>query len=83
MFRDNVTYDNLFYMGRFDFVVYEKRGKSELPVLRIELDGKEHFEDEVVRERDRQKMRSVRRTICRSSAWKTLMRGVIIISKRY
>ena len=55
MFRDNVTYDNLFYMGRFDFVVYEKRGKSELPVFAIELDGKEHFEDEVVRERDRQK----------------------------
>ena len=55
VFRDNVTYDNLFYMGRFDFVVYEKRGKSELPVFAIELDGKEHFEDEVVRERDRQK----------------------------
>ena len=55
VFHDNVTYDNLFYMGRFDFVVYEKRGKSELPVFAIELDGKEHFEDEVVRERDRQK----------------------------
>ena len=55
VFHDNVTYDYLFYMGRFDFVVYEKRGKSELPGFAIELDGKEHFEDEVVRERDRQK----------------------------
>ena len=33
----------------------KSRGKSELPVFAIELDGKEHFEDEVVRERDRQK----------------------------
>ena len=55
VFRDNISYDNLFYMGRFDFVVYEKRGKREMPVFAIELDGKEHFEDEVVQERDRQK----------------------------
>lgn len=45
----------LFYMGRFDFVVYEKQGRSELPILAIELDGKEHFEDAVVKERDRKK----------------------------
>ena len=37
-------------MGRFDFVVYEKQGRSELPILAIELDGKEHFEDAVVKE---------------------------------
>lgn len=55
VFHDNITYDDLFYMGRFDFVVYEKQGKSELPVLAIELDGKEHFEDAVVQERDRKK----------------------------
>lgn len=42
-------------MGRFDFVVYEKQGRSELPILAIELDGKEHFEDAVVKERDRKK----------------------------
>ena len=53
--QDNMTYDDLFYMGRFDFVVYEKQGKKELPVLAIELDGKEHFEDAVVQERDRKK----------------------------
>ena len=33
----------------------EKQGKKELPVLAIELDGKEHFEDAVVQERDRKK----------------------------
>ena len=48
VFQDNMTYDDLFYMGRFDFVVYEKQGKKELPVLAIELDGKEHFEDALV-----------------------------------
>ena len=47
---------DLFYTGRFDFVVYERGpGRSELPVLAIELDGKEHFDDEVVKERDRKK----------------------------
>jgi hypothetical protein len=55
VFRDNVTYDDLFYMGRFDFVVYEKQGKTELPIFAIELDGKEHFEDAIVQERDRKK----------------------------
>ena len=49
-----------FYMGRFDFVVYEKHGEKELPLFAIELDGKEHYEDAVVQERDRKKNR-----ICR------------------
>ncbi len=53
--------EDLFYTGRFDFVVYERAGRQkELPVLAIELDGKEHIEDEAVRERDRKKAR-----ICR------------------
>lgn len=55
VFRDNEDYNALFYNGRFDFVVYEKQGEQEFPMLAIELDGKEHFEDEVVKERDRQK----------------------------
>ena len=55
VFRGNESYNDLFYNGRFDFVVYEKHGKQELPVLAIELDGKEHFEDEVVKMRDRKK----------------------------
>ena len=57
VFQENTTYDDLFYMGRFDFVVYEKSGNNEIPMLAIELDGKEHLEDEVVRERDRKKNR--------------------------
>lgn len=55
VFQDNVSYDGLFYTGRFDFVVYEKHKDYEVPVLAIELDGKEHLEDEVVRKRDAQK----------------------------
>ena len=55
VFHDNVTHSHLFYNGRFDFVVYERQGASESPVLAIELDGKEHLEDEVVKKRDRQK----------------------------
>ncbi|MCB6993064.1 AAA domain-containing protein [bacterium 210820-DFI.6.37] len=48
--------DPLFYTGSFDFVVYEKAGGGkELPVLAIELDGKEHLLDSAVRDRDRRK----------------------------
>lgn len=55
VFAGNESYNDLFYNGRFDFVVYEKQGTREMPILAIELDGKEHFEDEVVRSRDRKK----------------------------
>lgn len=55
VFTDNVNYDGLFYTGRFDFVVYIKENKREIPVLAIELDGKEHLEEEAVRIRDRKK----------------------------
>ena len=55
VFSDNRSYEGLFYTGRFDFVVYERSGRQEFPVLAIELDGKEHFSDDVVKERDRQK----------------------------
>ena len=54
-FDEKYASDPLFYTGRFDFVVYEKAGGRELPVLAIELDGKEHLEDEAVRDRDRRK----------------------------
>lgn len=55
VFQNNDTYSDLFYNGRFDFVVYEKQGRLEFPVLAIELDGKEHFEDEIVMQRDKKK----------------------------
>lgn len=48
-------YNDLFYTGRFDFVVYEKIGDDEFPILAIELDGKEHFDDQIVRIRDEKK----------------------------
>jgi hypothetical protein len=55
VFENNTSYNDLFYTGRFDFVVYEKQGRMEVPILAIELDGKEHFEDEAVKNRDRKK----------------------------
>lgn len=56
VFQDNPSYTDLFYTGRFDFVVYEcTTEKLEIPILAIELDGKEHYEDEVVKERDKKK----------------------------
>lgn len=55
VFENNFTYSDLFYSGRFDFVVYEHQGRAYIPVLAIELDGKEHFDDEVVRNRDQKK----------------------------
>ncbi len=55
VFEKNDDYNSLFYTGRFDFVVYEKSGSVEIPVLAIELDGKEHLEEAAVRERDRKK----------------------------
>lgn len=55
VFQNNDSYNGLFYNGRFDFVVYERVGGMELPVLAIELDGKEHFDDMRVKERDRKK----------------------------
>lgn len=56
VFIDNPTYASLFYSGRFDFVIYEELVDGrEMPVFAIELDGKEHVDDEVVRRRDAQK----------------------------
>ena len=55
VFQENLTHNALFYMGRFDFVVYEKQGKAEIPILAIELDSREHYTEEAVIERDRKK----------------------------
>ena len=56
VFKDSDVNLDLFYSGRFDFVVYERdRSRQEIPILAIELDGKEHLEDEVVKARDRKK----------------------------
>ncbi|MCI9230410.1 MAG: DUF2726 domain-containing protein [Lachnospiraceae bacterium] len=55
VFAEDVDQSGLFHAGRFDFVVYEKQGQEQRPVLAIELDGKEQFEDEVVKSRDQKK----------------------------
>lgn len=46
VFQENKSSDNLFYSGRFDFVLYEKNGQYEVPILAIELDGEEHRTNE-------------------------------------
>lgn len=62
VFEEDAPAEGLFYSGRFDFVVYEVGpDRSQIPVLAIELDGKEHVTDEVVRARDRQKEEICRR----------------------
>ena len=60
VFLDNISHEDFFYRGRFDFVVFRKVQKEEIPVLAIELDGKEHLEDDVVKRRDELKQK-----ICR------------------
>jgi hypothetical protein len=56
VFIDNPSYSDLFYSGRFDFVIYERLpGSREMPILAVELDGREHFEEELVRRRDEKK----------------------------
>lgn len=59
VFAQNLSGLDLFYSGRYDFVVYEKPGRNkqmQMPVFAIELDGKEHFDNETVMARDRKKM---------------------------
>lgn len=55
VFKKTGIVNDLFFTGRFDFVIYEKQGRDDWPILAIELDGKEHVESEIVRKRDRKK----------------------------
>ena len=57
---NNISHMDYFYRGRFDFVVFRKIQKQEIPVLAIELDGKEHFDNEIVKYRDQ-----IKQAICR------------------
>lgn len=78
VFQENITHEGLFYNGRFDFVIYEKdyAGK-EMPILAIELDGKEHQSDELVKKRDLQKA-----NICRQHGFE-LIRVENSYARRY
>lgn len=69
VFQDNCSYNDLFYTGRFDFVVYERQAgtKIDIPILAIELDGREHQEKAVVMERDKKKNR-----ICREHGFELI-----------
>lgn len=51
----------LFYADRFDFVVYEQQKEKEIPVLAIELEGREHLEEEVRKRREEQKQELCRK----------------------
>lgn len=56
--QQKVDAEELFpeYPGhQFDFVVYEKQKDGEIPVLAIELEGREQLEEELLRQRERQK----------------------------
>lgn len=56
VFGDTFSNVDFFYRGQFDFVVYQRNySNQDMPILAIELDGKEHMENEVVKERDRKK----------------------------
>ena len=56
VFGETFSHVDYFYRGQFDFVVYQRNyAKQEMPILAIELDGKEHKENSVVQERDRKK----------------------------
>ena len=62
VFDGNTEYSDLFYSGRFDFVVYEQEYKgTDIPILAIELDGKEHQENDIVMQRDARKNEICRR----------------------
>ena len=68
LFKKNISYSDFFYKGSFDFVIYSVgfRGKLE-PVIAIELNGREHYEDENVKRRDKEKQR-----ICREQGFQLI-----------
>lgn len=78
VFQENITDSGLFYTGRFDFVIYEHQyGGRQMPILAVELDGKEHMTQESVRKRDEQKKK-----ICREHGFE-LIRVENSYARRY
>ena len=67
VFQQDTCGERLFYTGSFDFVLYEKDGRLEIPLLAIELDGEEHRTDENRKRCDKAKER-----ICESHIFKLL-----------
>lgn len=56
--------NDLFYTGRFDFVLFKKAGRQKIPLLAIELDGPEHKNDIATIERDNKK-----KAICKNHSF--------------
>lgn len=78
VFQENITDSGLFYTGRFDFVIYEYQyGGRQMPILAVELDGKEHMTRDAVKKRDEQKKR-----ICREHGFE-LIRVENSYARRY
>lgn len=77
VFMNNISHQDYFYRGRFDFVVFRKVQKEEVPVLAIELDGKEHLEEDVVKHRDQ-----IKQNICKEHHF-TLIRVDNTYARRY
>ena len=57
VFKTTQGINDLFFTGRFDYVVYEKSGKVSYPLFAIELDGNEHDTDELIKIRDEKKQK--------------------------
>ncbi|MBE6109909.1 MAG: DUF2726 domain-containing protein, partial [Erysipelotrichaceae bacterium] len=77
VFMENISSKDYFYRGRFDFVVYRRYQKKEIPVLAVELDGMEHLSDHIVKARDEQK-----EAICREHGFE-LIRVDNTYARRY
>lgn len=67
VFESGVGEKGLFFTGSFDFVLYEKSGRSETALLAIELDGEEHRTDE-----NRKRCDKAKEQICESHFFKLL-----------
>ena len=77
VFNSSNQVNDLFYTGRFDYIVYERDGKEWLPIFAIELDGNEHTTDLRVIERDKKKQQ-----ICDEHNFQ-LIRGPNNYARRY
>lgn len=77
VFRENTNREGLFYTGSFDFVLFEKEGRSEVPILAIELDGEEYRTDE-----NRMRCDKAKERICKNHEF-TLVRIPNSYARRY
>lgn len=77
VFQQNTCGESIFFTGSFDFVLFEKEGRSEVPILAIELDGEEHRTDE-----NRMRCDKAKERICKNHEF-TLVRIPNSYARRY